>query len=69
MAVPAAAPKKPANQGGKAKAFTQPLATGVPSVSASNGVPHRSGAGDNAWLSHTQNAKARAFRGSGKGAA
>ncbi len=69
MAVPAAAPKKPANQGGKAKAFTQAPMTGVPNVDNTSNLPHRYDAGANSWVNHTNNAKARAFRGSGKGAA
>ena len=41
MAVPAAAPKKPANQGGKAPANVQPPNVNVANVDNTNALPHR----------------------------
>jgi len=52
MAVPAAAPKKPANQGGKAPAYTQAPASGVPSVSPLSNVDHKPSAANGNWQQH-----------------
>ena len=41
MAVPAAAPKKPANQGGKAPAYVQPVNHQEKAVSGTNALPHQ----------------------------
>ena len=68
MAVPAAAPKKPANQGSKAAAPTQAPATGVPSVSPLSNVQHKPSAANGNWQQHLVTKQPGGTRGSGKGA-
>ena len=67
MAVPAAAPKKPANQGGKAPANVQAPATGVPSVSPLSNVDHKPSAANGNWQQHLVSRQPSGTRGSGKG--
>lgn len=67
MAVPAAAPKKPANQGSKAPAYTQPPATGVPSVSGTANMPHSYSPSNGNWQQHLASKQPKGFKGSGKG--
>lgn len=67
MAVPAAAPKKPANQGGKAAAYTQAPAKGVPSVSPLSNVDHRPSPANGNWQQHLVTKQPGGTRGSGKG--
>jgi hypothetical protein len=68
MAVPAHAPKKPANQGGKAPANVQQPATGVPSVSNTTGMPHSYSPSHGNWQQHLVTKQPGGTRGSGKGA-
>lgn len=68
MAVPAAAPKKPANQGGKAPAPTQAPMSGVPSVDPLSGVDHKPSAANGNWQQHLVTKQPGGTRGSGKGA-
>jgi hypothetical protein len=56
MAVPAAAPKKPANQGGKAPA----------NVSNTNALPHQYGSTANSWTQHSMVKQPGGTRGTGK---
>lgn len=66
MAVPAAAPKKPANQGGKATAYTQAPASGVPSVSPLSNVDHKPSAANGNWQQHLASKQPGGTRGTGK---
>ena len=68
MAVPAAAPKKPANQGSKAPASVQAPAQGVPSVGSLSHVDHRPAASNGNWQQHLAAKQPGGTRGSGKGA-
>lgn len=68
MAVPAAAPKKPANQGGKAPANVQPPNVNVSNVDNTNALPHRYEGTANAWTNHSVAKQPGGTRGSGKGA-
>lgn len=67
MAVPAAAPKKPANQGSKAPANVQPPNVNVSSVSSTNALPHSYSASNGNWQQHAQAKSPSGTRGSGKG--
>lgn len=67
MAVPAAAPKKPANQGGKAAANVQPVNAWEATVSNTNGMPHTYAASTGNWQQHAEAKQPRGFGGSGKG--
>jgi hypothetical protein len=67
MAVPAAAPKKPANQGGKAAAYVQPLNVNVSNVSGTNALPHQVSGSANSWTNHSNAKQPGGTRGSGKG--
>ena len=67
MAVPAAAPKKPANQGSKAPANVQPPNVNVSSVSNTNALPHSYSASNGNWQQHAQAKSPSGTRGSGKG--
>ena len=67
MAVPAAAPKKPANQGGKAPANVQPVNHQEKAVSNTNALPHRYGPTHGAWGNHIAAKQPGGTRGSGKG--
>lgn len=67
MAVPAAAPKKPANQGSKAPAYVQPPNVNVSSVSNTNALPHSYSASNGNWQQHAQAKSPSGTRGSGKG--
>ena len=66
MAVPAAAPKKPANQGGKAPANVQPPNVNVSSVSNTNALPHQYGSTANSWTQHEMARQPGGTRGTGK---
>lgn len=68
MAVPNAAPKKPANQGGKAPANVQPPNVNVAMVDNTNALPHRYEGTANAWANHFVAKNHGGTRGSGKGA-
>ena len=68
MAVPAAAPKKPANQGGKAAAYVQPPNVNVANVDGANALPHRYEGTANSWTNHSVAKSPSGTRGSGKGA-
>lgn len=68
MAVPAAAPKKPANQGGKAAANTQPVNAFEKPASNTTGMPHTYDPSTGNWQQHAQATSPRGFGGSGKGA-
>jgi hypothetical protein len=68
MAVPHAAPKKPANQGGKAPASVQPPNVNVSNVSNTNALPHQVAGSANSWTSHSVAKQPGGTRGSGKGA-
>jgi len=68
MAVPNAAPKKPANQGGKAAANVQPVNAFEASASNTNGMPHMYDPSTGNWQDHAQRTSPRGFGGSGKGA-
>lgn len=67
MAVPAAAPKKPANQGGKAPANVQPPNVNVASVSHTSALPHQYASTGNSWTNHSVAKQPGGTRGSGKG--
>ena len=67
MAVPAAAPKKPANQGGKAPANVQAPMTGIPSVSNTFGLDHTPSASNGNWQQHLVSKQPGGTRGTGKG--
>ena len=67
MAVPAAAPKKPANQGSKAPAYVQPPNVNVSNVSNTNALPHSYSASNGNWQQHAQAKSPGGTRGSGKG--
>lgn len=67
MAVPAAAPKKPANQGGKAAAHVQPVNAWETSASNTNALPHQYGPSNGNWQQHAQAKSPKGFKGSGKG--
>lgn len=66
MAVPAAAPKKPANQGGKAPANVQAPMTGVPSVSSVSHLDHKPSASNGNWQQHLASKQPGGTRGTGK---
>jgi hypothetical protein len=68
MAVPAAAPKKPANQGGKAPANVQPPNVNHSTVNNTNGLPHQYGPSNGNWQQHAEAKQPGGTRGSGKGA-
>jgi len=67
MAVPAAAPKKPANQGGKAAAFVQPVNHQEKAASNTNALPHQYTPSNGNWQQHAQASSPRGIGGSGKG--
>ena len=67
MAVPAAAPKKPANQGGKAPANVQPVNHQEKAVSGTNALPHQYGPTHGVWANHIAAKQPGGTRGSGKG--
>lgn len=67
MAVPAAAPKKPANQGGKAPANVQPVNHQEKAASHTNGIAHVVSSATGNWQEHAQRSNPRGFGGSGKG--
>jgi hypothetical protein len=68
MKTPAHPPKKPANQGGKAPANTQPPNVNVSSVSNTNALPHQVSGSANSWTNHSIAKNHGGTRGSGKGA-
>jgi len=68
MAVPAAAPKKPANQGSKAPANVQPPNHQEKAVSNTNALPHQYSSTHGAWGNHMIAKNHGGTRGSGKGA-
>lgn len=68
MAVPAAAPKKPANQGGKAAANVQPVNAFEKSAMNTDNLPHRYDPSNGNWQQHAEAVSPRGFGGSGKGA-
>lgn len=67
MAVPAAAPNKPANQGGKAAANVQPVNAFEANASNTNGLPHTYAPATGNWQDHAERSNPRGFGGSGKG--
>lgn len=67
MAVPAAAPKKPANQGGKAAAHVQPVNAWESSASNTNALPHQYGPSNGNWQQHAVAQSPKGYKGSGKG--
>ncbi len=67
MAVPAAAPKKPANQGGKAPANVQPVNHQEKAVSNTNALPHQYSPTHGVWANHIAAKSPSGTRGSGKG--
>jgi hypothetical protein len=69
MAVlPLGAPKKPANQGGKAAAYVAPLMEGVPAVTNTANMPHQFASLDNNWQAHGETTPPGGYGGSGNGA-
>jgi hypothetical protein len=67
MKTPAHPPKKPANQGSKAPANTQPPNVNVSSVSNTNALPHQYAGTANSWTNHSIAKNHGGTRGSGKG--
>jgi len=67
MAVPAAAPKKPANQGGKAPANVQAVNHQEKPASNTTGLPHQYASTHGAWANHMVAKQPGGTRGSGKG--
>lgn len=68
MAVPAAAPKKPANQGSKAPAYVQPPNVNVSNATHTTGLPHNYSPSNGNWQQHLATKQPGGTRGSGKGA-
>ena len=81
MAVlPLGAPPKPANQGGNAPSYTQPLAQGLPymtgfdntegapNVMNNDNMPHQFASLDNNWQAHGETTPPGGYGGSGNGA-
>lgn len=68
MAVPAAAPKKPANQGSKAPAYVQPPNVNVSNATHTTGLPHNYSPSNGNWQQHLAAKQPGGTRGSGKGA-
>jgi hypothetical protein len=68
MKTPAHPPKKPANQGGKAPAYTQPPNVNKANVKHTANLPHSYSPGNGNWQQHIVAKQPSGTRGSGKGA-